>query len=121
MCSAAASDGGACRLQGGANSDAVVITNAASSSSAPLVKDDVDVVFILDRSFGSFFALYSGVLCADEFAIGSKANHSSDRIIYDGQTGIVFYDADGTGKSAQEAIFIMSPNDPNSADHFHVV
>jgi cysteinyl-tRNA synthetase len=50
---------------------------------------------LLDRDI--FTALSKGALSSDAFALGSEASDGSDRILYDSETGKLFYDADGTG------------------------
>jgi len=43
----------------------------------------------------------NGTLKAAAFWIGPKAHDASDRVIYDKKTGALYYDADGTGPTAQ--------------------
>ncbi|WP_157961292.1 cadherin domain-containing protein [Microvirga flavescens] len=51
-----------------------------------------------------------GVLKAGEFYVGTKAQDDSDHIIYNKKTGALYYDADGTGSSAQIQIAVLSKN-----------
>ncbi|QRM27778.1 cadherin domain-containing protein [Microvirga sp. VF16] len=45
---------------------------------------------------------------SDMFVTGTKAQDREDRIIYDKKTGSLYYDADGTGSSAQVKIATLS-------------
>lgn len=42
----------------------------------------------------------TGTLAKSAFVLGSKAKDENDRILYDRKTGDVFYDVDGTGRTA---------------------
>jgi serralysin len=44
------------------------------------------------------------------FYKGTKAHDKDDHIIYDAKKGILYYDADGTGPSAQIKIATLSQN-----------
>jgi Ca2+-binding RTX toxin-like protein len=55
-----------------------------------------DTIQIDDAIFKKAGAL--GTLAAGAFVKGTKALDASDRIVYNGATGDVFYDADGSGK-----------------------
>ena len=43
-------------------------------------------------------------LNADQFTLGTTANDSSDRFIYDSDSGRLFFDADGNGSNSQIVI-----------------
>lgn len=47
-----------------------------------------------------FSAITEGTLAASAFRLGSEAQGTQDRIIYDQSSGRIFYDADGTGGAA---------------------
>ena len=57
-------------------------------------------------------------LKADMFWTGKAAHDSSDRIIYDKATGALYYDADGTGRSAQVKIATLTKNQKVSVSDF---
>lgn len=50
------------------------------------------------------FGLTSGELAPDAFIVGSKAQDSEDRIIYNKVTGNLLYDPDGNGNASAEVI-----------------
>lgn len=52
----------------------------------------------------------TGGLKAGAFWTGSKAHDSNDRIIYNENSGYVYYDSDGTGRASQQIIAKLSKN-----------
>ena len=98
-------------LDGKAGNDAMqgregVDTYAFTSVLGP---ENVDVILgfssaddtILLENNGVFVGLAGGALNANAFVIGTAAQDSSDRIVYDQATGRLFFDADGNGAGAQ--------------------
>jgi serralysin len=49
-----------------------------------------------------------GKLKSDAFHLGKRAADAEDRVIYDKRTGNLYYDADGTGKSAAIKLAVLS-------------
>ena len=90
-------------LTGGKGRDVFAFdTKANGKTNADKIVDfkSVDDVFWLDNA--AFTKIGSnGRLKADAFHLGKQAADREDRIIYDQATGSLFYDADGTGSSAQ--------------------
>jgi Ca2+-binding RTX toxin-like protein len=89
-------------LFGGGGADAFVFNTALNSAT------NVDT--ILDFSVADdevvlaswiFTALAPGALSAGAFATGAAAAEADDRIVYNGATGALYYDADGIGGAAQ--------------------
>ena len=65
--------------------------------------------------------LLGGVLPGFRFATGTAAGDASDRIVYDDNSGDLFYDADGTGASAQVQFAELDPGlNVTNADFFVV-
>ena len=50
-----------------------------------------------------------------------KAHDSSDRIIYDKDSGVLYYDADGTGKAGGVAFATISKNLALTYKDFYVI
>ena len=91
------------RLRGGGGADIFYF------DSAPGARLDVDEILdfsvaedgiALDRIIFDGIAL-TGRLRASAFRAGAEAQDASDRILYDGASGRIFYDADGTGAAAK--------------------
>jgi Ca2+-binding RTX toxin-like protein len=57
-----------------------------------------DTILLDDAIFSSSLGL--GNIAAGEFVIGTAALDANDRIIYDSNTGALFYDSDGVGGTA---------------------
>jgi Ca2+-binding RTX toxin-like protein len=58
-----------------------------------------DTLVFLGRDFKG--GLKVGVLQEDQLRLGSRALDGGDRFIYDGQTGGLFFDGDGSGSGKQ--------------------
>ncbi|GHC52280.1 hypothetical protein GCM10007315_13530 [Gemmobacter tilapiae] len=88
-------------IQGGAGNDRFVFDAAPSFGNIDII-DDFTIgqdLMMLDKSF--FTALTgSGALSAAQFRLGSSAADGTDRIIYDGTNGNLYYDPDGSGGKA---------------------
>ncbi|PYF11821.1 serralysin [Rhodobacter viridis] len=88
------------RLVGGAGQDAFLFNAAATAGNADVITDFVvvDDTIRLDRSFFTGIAS-TGTLAASAFTSNTTglAADASDRIIYETDTGKVWYDVDGQG------------------------
>jgi Ca2+-binding RTX toxin-like protein len=60
-------------------------------------------------------------LSPNEFQIGGEATHKSDRIIYNSDTGALFYDADGKGKTDQVKVAMLDPGLDLHSHNFLVI
>ncbi|MGO4387073.1 calcium-binding protein [Microvirga sp. 2YAF29] len=103
------------QLRGGAGKDVFVLdTKLNKSTNVDKVLDfkSKDDSFYLDNSI--FKKLGSGTFSkpkkfkSDMFVEGTKAKDAEDRIVYDKKSGTLYYDADGTGASAQVKIATLS-------------
>jgi Ca2+-binding RTX toxin-like protein len=96
--------GGAGRdtLIGGAGSDYFGFDTRPSSSNIDVV-DDFSVKYdsiALSKKIFKISANSKGYISSSAFWTGSSAHDSNDRLIYDQNTGALYYDADGTGPKA---------------------
>ncbi|MHC5745020.1 MAG: trypsin-like serine protease [Nostoc sp.] len=87
-------------LTGGTGSDVFIINTLSEgidniTDFSPLD----DTIYVSKIGFGG--GLSEGILQATQFFIGSLAQDSSDRFIYNKNTGGLFFDADGIGSSGQ--------------------
>ncbi|KLK94013.1 hypothetical protein AA309_06010 [Microvirga vignae] len=100
--------GGAGRdlLTGGKGADVFLFDRSTPTAAGPdSIQDfriaDYDRICLSRSTFTAFKAADVGRLKAGAFVLGTKALASDDRIIYDQASGKIYYDADGTGGSAQ--------------------
>ncbi|MFN0193854.1 MAG: beta strand repeat-containing protein [Aestuariivirga sp.] len=93
---------GADTLTGGAGRDSFAFSTALGAGNIDQVTDFrvVDDTIRLDDAI---FATLGGLrwLAADTFFVGAAAHDADDRIIYNSDSGALFYDADGLGGAAQ--------------------
>lgn len=109
-------------LFGGAGLDSFVFNVALKSKTADYLGDfkPADDTILLDSSI--FTAVGPvGPLAAGRFYIGTAAHDSNDRIIYNSNTGKLFYDDDGTGPNAAIRIAVMLKELPMTAADFMII
>jgi serralysin len=101
--------GGADVLRGEGGQDSFVFDTALGRGNIDILADFnvADDTILLDNAvFTALPAADLRVLSAAEFRMGSGAMDTSDRIIYNWNTGAVLYDTDGIG--AQAAVQVAS-------------
>ena len=112
-------------LIGGGGADTFVF-NTALAKSGP----NIDTIWDFDAALdtieldNSVFTALAGSergLTFAEFRVGPAALDASDRIIYDNQTGVLLYDADGTGKQAAVQFAALDAGLPVTQADFWVV
>jgi uncharacterized protein len=87
-------------LTGGSNSDRFYLSNSAREFDTIIdFNPNVDKIVISKSEFSLSQA--PGTLDPGLFRTGTGATTASDRFIYDRIRGNLFYDADGTGSTAQ--------------------
>ncbi len=99
-------------LTGGTGADSFVFNSLLHINNVDRITDFnvVDDTMRLDNAF--FTGLTEGVLSADAFRANTSglAADSTDRIIYETDTGKVFFDADGNGSGAGVQFATLNPN-----------
>jgi Ca2+-binding RTX toxin-like protein len=103
-------DGGNDALYGGANTDAFVFDLKPTKRNKDTIKDfSVKDDFIMLEN--AHFKV-GGSLSSAEFRVNTtgKAQDRSDKVIYDKDSGVLYYDADGTGSKAGVAFATISKN-----------
>ncbi len=81
--------------------------------------DSSDDTIVLDNAI--FRGLAGGNLAAGAFRIGTAATDSSDRIIYDPETGNLYFDRDGNGDAAQVQFATIDAGLSLSSGDFFVI
>jgi Ca2+-binding RTX toxin-like protein len=113
---------GADSLRGGDGKDAFVFYSAATETNIDTIRDFSvanDTIWLQNSVFkgiGSAGRLKSGV-----FRTGDEARDSTDRIIYDRDDGVLYYDADGTGTTGQVAFAKLSAGLKITSLDFHII
>ena len=88
-------------LQGLSGADEFTFTTALGAGNVDTILDFVSGTDRIAIDNTVFNTLPNGALNANAFFAGAAAHDADDRIIYDGATGQLFYDADGNGAGAQ--------------------
>ena len=76
---------------------------------------------IFQLSSRIFAALSAGTLSETFFSIGNQATDADTRIIYDPETGSLYYDADGDGAGQQVLFANLLPGTALSHEDFLIV
>ncbi|MFN4014604.1 MAG: hypothetical protein ACK4JB_04685 [Reyranella sp.] len=104
-----AGGGGLDTLNGGGGGDTFVFNQTLVPGNVATVTDFIVGTDTFELSLGVFTAAgNAGPLGADAFHLGATAADATDRILYDGATGKLFYDADGTGATAARLFATVS-------------
>ncbi|WP_210485583.1 cadherin domain-containing protein [Microvirga antarctica] len=96
------------RLDGKKNVDRIVDFHVPS--------DTINLARTVFKTVGK-----AGTLKKDAFWIGAKAHDASDRILYDSKSGVVAYDADGTGAKAAVKFAVVNKHLHLTSHDFHIV
>lgn len=93
---------GADTLTGGADIDTFVFNVAPGSGGSDTVTDFVSGTDKLEISRAAFKLNGTGnTLWAERLTLGTSASETNDRFVFDGTTGNLYYDADGSNAGAQ--------------------
>jgi large repetitive protein len=96
------------RLKGGQGKDTFFLDSAKRSSRDTITDFRASDDRIVVARAGFSPDLREGTIAPSEFTLGSRAQDSSDRFIYDQNSGELFFDADGTGATAQVLVARLS-------------
>ena len=114
-------------LIGGSGKDTFVFASAGSNA-LKLGSNNVDVIVDFNPADDTiqlgdavFTKLAAGSLSSSAFVTGTKALDSSDRIIYNKQTGDLSYDADGTGSMAAVKFAVIENKAALTAADFYII
>jgi Ca2+-binding RTX toxin-like protein len=113
-------------LGGGVGNDHFVFDTAISSgTNIDQITDFVSAVDAIDLSAAIFTALGApgSVVAAADLAsgAGAVAGDASDRVIHDTATGMLYYDADGTGAQPMIPFAQVNPGQALAAADLHVI
>ncbi len=90
-------------LTGGSGSDSFVFNTALGSGNVDEITDFNVLADTIRLENAIFIGLAGGTLAASAFALNTSGNatDASDRIIYESDTGNLYFDRDGTGAAAR--------------------
>jgi serralysin len=113
------------RLGGGAGRDIFHFNSALSDAPSAANIDRImdfnivsDLIYLEDAIFRG---IRKGKMHKSAFTIGTAAKDSKDRIVYDKQSGDLFYDQDGIGGLAQIKFAVLNKHLKLSAADFHII
>lgn len=112
-------------LHGGAGRDSFLFGGTLSPANRDAIDDFSHAADTIQLVRGVFARLDAGRLRTDQFkdlADPGARLDANDRILYDHDTGVLSYDADGSGRAAARVFAVLenSPNDVNFTDFFVV-
>ncbi len=100
---------GSDRLSGGSGKDSFIFNTSIGSSNIDRITDFNAANDTIKLENAIFKSLKTGGLAGSAFSAGTagRALDASDRIIYETDTGKLFYDADGTGSGKAHQIALL--------------
>ncbi|MDO6963022.1 calcium-binding protein [Rhizobium alvei] len=108
-------------LEGGSGDDTFVFAERPVGDNVDRIEDFVGVDDTITLEKDIFASLGKGHLQVSAFTLGSHAEDGSDRIIFDPNTGKLYYDRDGTGSADAVLIAIVETPDALKASDFMIV
>jgi Ca2+-binding RTX toxin-like protein len=115
-------------LTGGKGKDAFIFNTKASKTNVDKISDfnvNDDSIHLDNKYFTKLGKKGSekspAKLNKDFFTIGSKAKDKNDYVVYDNKKGVLYYDADGSGKSKQVEIATLSKKLKMTEKDFFVI
>lgn len=113
--------GGADYLVGGGGADLFSFTTAIGTGNVDSIADMTAGVDRIGIDNAVFAGLDGGALPASAFRVGTSAQDADDRIIYDPNTGALWFDADGSGSGAMIQFATLLNHPALAASDFVVI
>ncbi len=109
-------------LTGGAGNDTFIFNSAPGAANVDSISDFSVVHDSIHLDDAVFVGLATGTLAANAFAANATgfAATPSDRIIYETDTGALFFDSDGVGGAARVQFATLTPGLALTSSDFFV-
>jgi Ca2+-binding RTX toxin-like protein len=109
-------------LTGGTGADWFVFDTAATATNRDRITDfNSNDRLILDNAAFAGIGAAGGLSSARFDVLGGAATTTSDRILYDRSTGVVYYDSNGAGAGGRVAIVTLEDRPFLSVDDFRII
>lgn len=111
-------------LTGGVGEDTFVFDRDLGAGNVDTITDlsrNTDTIELHSKVFTALAGMAGGTLDAEALRGGSMALDADDRIIYDRDTGNLWYDADGTGSADQVLFAVLDNKTLVNSDLFEIV
>jgi Ca2+-binding RTX toxin-like protein len=108
-------------LIGGIGADRFRFDTSLSTGDSDQIQDFEQGLDRVELARAIFATLDPGTLSASAFTLGTQATHADHRIIYDADSGSLYYDADGDGALAQVKFASLAPQTAISASDFVII
>ncbi|MCW5734731.1 MAG: hypothetical protein KIS73_11415 [Enhydrobacter sp.] len=108
-------------LAGGAGEDTFAFTTTLGAGNLDTIADLISGTDLIELDQSIFGALDLGVLAAAAFVQAAAATNTDQHIIYNSNTGVLSYDADGKGGAAAIAFAQLTKGQALAASDFVVV
>nr|WP_281070800.1 calcium-binding protein [Oceaniglobus trochenteri] len=111
-------------ITGNGGNDTFVFDRALGADNIDTITDFLardDQILLRSNVFAGLDRDADDHLRADNFHLGTSAGDANDHIIYDRDTGQLWYDADGSGAAAQQLFAVLSNQNALAADDFNIV
>jgi Ca2+-binding RTX toxin-like protein len=112
---------GSDQLTGGSGADRFRFDTTISTGNVDHIQDFESGIDRIELARAIFGALELGSLSASAFIIGTQAQNANHRLIYDPESGALYYDADGDGALAQVQIASLAPQTTLNASDFVII
>jgi len=111
------------KLSGGGGNDTFVFDTTPDSASNVDTITDFKTGDSIELSRAIFAALAAGSLNTEDFVNkpGATASDPTDYILYDAKSGVLYYDADGSGANPAIAFAILTGHPAIAAGDIHIV